>query len=69
MVECVRGVFVYPDANAHGPDEPQWCYTVRFLATELFGESATRGDTVSIDAFEPYLNAVREATANSEGAS
>lgn len=55
-VEAVRGAFVFPDANAHGrgPD-PQWCYTVVFDATELWGASADPRSLVSVDAFEPYL--------------
>jgi nitrile hydratase subunit beta len=57
-IESVRGVFVYPDAMAHGPDNPQWCYTVVFDATELWGPSADPHSTVSVDAFEPYLKAV-----------
>ena len=55
-VESVRGYFVYPDTNAHGAGEqPQWCYCVRFAATELWGVSADPTVTVSFDAFEPYL--------------
>ena len=57
VIESVRGSFVFPDANAHGPDNPQWCYTVVFEARELWGESADPNSTVSIDAFEPYLRA------------
>jgi nitrile hydratase len=55
-VESVRGAFVFPDANAHGhgPD-PQWCYTVVFEAAELWGASADPRSSVSVDAFEPYL--------------
>jgi nitrile hydratase subunit beta len=56
-IESVRGVFVYPDAMAHGPDNPQWCYTIVFDATELWGAQADPHSTVSIDAFEPYLQA------------
>ncbi len=55
-IESVRGVFVFPDANAHGRGEqPQWCYTVAFEARELWGAAAEPGHSVSIDAFEPYL--------------
>jgi nitrile hydratase len=58
-VESVRGAFVFPDANAHGqgPD-PQWCYTVVFDGPELWGPSADPRSTVSVDAFEPYLEPV-----------
>ncbi len=58
IVEKVRGCFVYPDTNAHGGGEdPQWCYNVRFSARELWGEDADPNLSVSIDAFEPYLEA------------
>lgn len=56
VVESRHGCHVYPDANAHGQGEqPQWLYTVRFDGTELWGSDAEPGLTVSIDAWEPYL--------------
>ncbi len=56
VVEARHGCHVYPDANAHGHGEqPQWLYTIRFEGTELWGDGAERGLTVSIDAWEPYL--------------
>jgi nitrile hydratase beta subunit len=55
-IEAIRGCHVFPDSTAIGGDEdPQWFYTVRFGARELFGESADPTLTVSIEAFEPYL--------------
>jgi nitrile hydratase len=47
--------FVFPDTHAHGRgDDPQYVYAVQFLAHDLWGE----GDhTVSVDLFEPYLEA------------
>jgi nitrile hydratase len=58
VVERVNGVFVFPDANAHGHGErPQWLYTVRFSGTELWGDDADPALTVSIDAWESYLEA------------
>ena len=55
-VERVQGVFVFPDAVAHGLGEaPCWLYTVRFHGRELWGAQADPALTVSIDAFEPYL--------------
>jgi nitrile hydratase len=51
-----HGVHVFPDANATGAGEcPQWLYTVRFSARELWGEAADRTATVSVDAWESYL--------------
>jgi nitrile hydratase len=56
VVDAVRGCHVLPDSNAHGHGEdPRWLYTVRFAARELWGDDADRTLTVSIDAFEPYL--------------
>jgi nitrile hydratase beta subunit len=55
-VEAVRGCHVYPDSAAVGAgDNPQWLYAVVFPARELWGEAADPGLTVSIEAFEPYL--------------
>ncbi len=55
-VEAVRGCHVFPDTAAIDAGEnPQWLYTVVFAATELWGEAAEPGLTVSIEAFEPYL--------------
>ena len=56
-IEAVRGVFVFPDTHAHGQGEqPCWLYTVRFAARELWGEAADAAASVTIDAFEPYLD-------------
>jgi nitrile hydratase subunit beta len=53
-VELVHGTHVFPDSNARFAGEaPQWLYTVRFTALELWGRDER--DTMSIDAFEPYL--------------
>jgi nitrile hydratase len=56
VVEAVRDGFVFPDTNAHGAGEsPQRVYTVAFSAAELWGEGADPTLTVSIDAWESYL--------------
>ncbi len=56
-IEAVRGVHVFPDSAATGAgDNPQWLYTVVFTARELWGEAADPQVTVSIEAFEPYLD-------------
>jgi hypothetical protein len=53
-VERVHGTHVFPDSNARfAGEDPQWLYTVRFTAAELWGTDAP--DSASIDAFEPYL--------------
>lgn len=56
VIETVQGSFVFPDDNAHGKGEnPQWIYTVAFTAPEIWGDGADPTLTVSIDAWESYL--------------
>ena len=58
-IECVRGCHVFPDAVAIGQGEnPQWLYTLLFEGRELWGEGADPNLKVSIEAFEPYLEAI-----------
>jgi nitrile hydratase len=57
-VELIHGCHVFPDTAAIDAGEnPQWLYTVRFDAAELWGDGADPTVTVSVDAFEPYLEA------------
>lgn len=52
----VNGAHVFPDSSAHGlGDDPQWLYTVRFTARELWGGDRNAADTVHADLWEPYL--------------
>jgi nitrile hydratase len=56
VVEAVQGGFVFADDNAHGKGEnPQWVYTVVFTGDEIWGEGADPSLTISIDAWESYL--------------
>jgi len=56
IVERVQGCHVFPDTAAIGKGEhPQWLYTVCFDARELWGDDADPTVTVSVEAFEPYL--------------
>jgi nitrile hydratase len=56
VIDRVHGCHVFPDSNAHGNGEsPQWLYTVRFTGRELWGERADATSTVSVDAWESYL--------------
>ncbi len=58
VVERVHGAHVFADSNAQGlGEQPQWLYTVAFDGVELWGAGATPGLSVSIDAWEPYLEA------------
>jgi nitrile hydratase len=55
-VEQVRGAHVFADTHAQQlGEQPQWLYTVVFEGRELWGDTATPGLSVSIDAWEPYL--------------
>jgi nitrile hydratase len=55
-VQLVHAPHVFPDTHAHFLGEaPEWLYTVRFDARELWGEDADPTASVSTDAFEPYL--------------
>ena len=56
VVEAVREGFVLPDTNAHGKGEnPQFVYTVTFTGGEIWGDGADASLTISIDAWESYL--------------
>ena len=56
VIDAIRGGFVFPDTNAHGRGEnPQWVYTVVFDAGEIWGDGADPTLSISIDAWESYL--------------
>lgn len=56
VVEAVREAYVFPDTNAHDKGEnPQWVYTVVFDGREIWGDDADPTLSVSIDAWESYL--------------
>lgn len=58
-IEAVQGGYVFPDDNAHGRGEnPQWVYTVVFDGRDIWGKGSEPGLTVSIDAWESYLEPV-----------
>jgi nitrile hydratase subunit beta len=55
VIERLHGMHVFADANASGQvGQPQWLYTVVFSGAELWAD-VQPGLTVSIDAWEPYL--------------
>ncbi|MFZ4534438.1 MAG: SH3-like domain-containing protein, partial [Alsobacter sp.] len=55
-IECHHGAHVFPDSNARFEGEkPQYLYTVRFAARELWGEAANPADAVYLDLWEDYL--------------
>lgn len=54
-VVSLHGAHVFPDASAQGlGEQPQWLYTVRFDARELWGPD-TSASSVCVDCWEPYL--------------
>jgi nitrile hydratase beta subunit len=57
IVDRVHGAHVFPDTNAQALSEsPQWLYTVAFDEKELWGgQGPKQRSTISVDAFEPYL--------------
>ena len=57
VIERVHGVHVFADTHAQGlGEQPQWLYTVAFDELELWGANSPRqASTVSVDAWEPYL--------------
>ncbi len=59
IVERINGCHVFPDTAAHGLGEnPQWLYTVVFKGRDLWGADGDPTLTVSVDAFEPYLEKI-----------
>ena len=51
-----HGVYNFPDSNAHFQGEKrQHVYSVRFAATELWGEVASPRDSVHLDLWDDYL--------------
>ena len=56
MIDRVHGVFVFPDTNARMLGEhPQHLYSVRFDATELWGDRRDTRAPVYIDIWEQHL--------------
>jgi nitrile hydratase len=57
-IDSIHGVFVFPDTNAHFKGEnPQYLYSVRFTARELWGEQTAPQDCVYVDLWDDYLEA------------
>lgn len=56
VIERVSGCHVFPDTGAQGlPETAQWLYTVVFAGQELWGRDADPTSSVSIEAWESYL--------------
>jgi nitrile hydratase len=56
-IATLHGAHVFPDTSARGlGEQPQWLYTVRFEARDLWGDNTT-ASAVHVDCWEPYLEA------------
>ncbi len=56
VIELLHGTHVFPDTNAMGQGEqPQWLYTVAFEGRELWGDDGDATATISVDAWDSYL--------------
>ena len=54
-----NGCYIFSDANAARTGiDPQMVYTVAFDAADLFGNEGRAGDTITIDAWDSYLEPV-----------
>jgi len=57
-IERIQGCHVFPDSLvAQDNEDPQWLYTVVFDGQELWGPDSDPLLEVSIEAFQPYLEA------------
>ena len=55
-IEALHGGHVYPDESARGNAEAaEHLYSVVFEGRTLWGDAAEPGSSVTVDAFEPYL--------------
>ena len=62
VVDRVHGVFVFPDTNAHFRGErPQYVYSIRFEARELWGQVYSAGGAVYVDLWDEYLETMGPA--------
>jgi nitrile hydratase len=59
VVVLDRGVFLFPDTNAHlRGEKPQHLYSVRFAAREVWGDQASTSDFIHLDMWDDYLERV-----------
>jgi len=59
IVRRDHGVYTFPDTNAHFQGEKrQHVYSVQFTASELWGDIASRRDSVYLDMWDDYLDPV-----------
>ncbi len=56
-VALIHGSHVLADASAEGRGDAEWLYTVTFAGPELWGKHTDPTVSVSVDAWESYLDA------------
>lgn len=57
VIDRDHGVFVFPDANAHGLGEkPQHVYSVRFEGRDVWGPDAIPKQAIYVDLWDDYLD-------------
>ncbi len=58
----IHGAHVFADSHAQGlGEQPQWLYAVQFDGTALWGDLAEAGSSVTLDAWESYLQPLNAA--------
>lgn len=56
VIDRDHGVFIYPDAHAHGKGrKPQHCYSVRFSGETLWGPDANANTRLYVDLWDDHL--------------
>ena len=54
-IQACTGAPVFPDLSARGVEVHQYCYSVMFIAEELWAGAGGSGDKVYLDLWESYL--------------
>jgi nitrile hydratase subunit beta len=53
------GLHVFADSSAHGSDDPQHLYSVKFTSRELWGEDGHDNDCIYVDLWDDHLEAAQ----------
>lgn len=54
-----QGLHVFADSSAHGSEDPQHLYTVRFSSRALWGTDGHDNDAIYVDLWDDHLEAVK----------
>lgn len=55
VIQRDHGVYPLPDSAIDGNDKAQHVYSVKFEARELWGNEASKNDTLCIDLWDDYM--------------